>query len=710
MATVITWTVSADGATWVEPFTLGMENLLLTLRRNGIDTLTWQVVTSYDGDPAWAHASTIYLRQTVTTDGVPAHVVRFIGRVEGIPRDGASGQEGIGYEAVGIWWWLDRVTFSQSWLTFNAADGTTYSVPTPRVILCQAPDGATQSMGAMITAAIDWAITRGVPCQRGTVDVLVPMPLDEQTNIKCADAIRAAMRLMPDLSCWVDYNTTKTVGGVTTYVPTIHCRQAANLDAASIVLPAATANTIKLLPRYDLQVPGIRIVFESTFTADGRQNPCISIDTAGSVNDPLCIDLLYDLAGGKAEYVKQDLEVADYPEDPADRTFWRSIFSWLENIDDADLVITDVSSDGTKALPGYLIKGAIHEWMGVDHEEETWTATISYVRRDAATNAVEKAENKPVTATLISVDAEATEPGTPRTYRRLSAWDSGETVPTGVAAAIYASWSRLHWDGRLHLEEEEVTFQAGPRHVVNLTGGRAEWSTMADLVQEAAYSLDRGTTDLTLGSGGRWEADSLVALYRAAGNRRFAWHANLRDDPSSAASEIEGPKVVAQKVANDGDPGEAMLSRWHGTDSGSRVHAAIIDPSAIAFAAPADAAAKTLQLREVRLLEKQVDGAYKAKLAQVLCSPLYDNAGGDVVGGINIASPAEGDMIRYARGAWTKVTPVQVTFQTAWKLDKANHKFQVKTRIGYVVAPGAESGWTDIADADGGVLDVGVTP
>ncbi len=359
--------------------------------------------------------------------------------------------------------------------------------------------------------------------------------------------------------------------------------------------------------------------------------------------------------------------------------------------------------------------------MGVDHEEETWTATIFYSRRDSSGNVVEQVEKKTVTATLTSTSAET------QTYRKLVAFDSGETVPSGVAAAIYASWSRLHWDGRVRIEEEEITFAAGPRNIVNLAGGRTEWTSMADLCQEAVYSLDSGRTDLTLGSGGRWEADSLVALYRAARNRRFAWHANMRNDPTSASSSIEGPKAVPQKSANDGDPGEAKLTRWHGTDADSHAHVAVVDPSSVAFAATGDKAAQTLQIREMRVLDRQTDGSYKAKKAQVLCGAIYDAAGGEAIGGISltgtaagqiiywsgsawavatVGTVASGDLLQWDGSKWVKVTPTQVTYVTDVQVDATGKTIQKKTRTGYLVAPGTESGWTTIT---GGTMVQGVT-
>lgn len=722
MATVITWTVSTDGVTWVTPASLNMAGLQLTERRNGIDEFTWRTDGAYDGDPVWAYASTIYLRQTIVVDGgAPTNTVRFVGRVEGIPRQAAGVQEAVSYKAVGGWWWLERITYSHSWMVFRQSDGTQISVPTPRVVLGQADNGSQRTLGAEITAALNWAIGRGAPFQLGSVDALVLMPLDEQTNIKCADAIRYCLRLMPDLSCWWDYNTTDGAGH---YVPTVHCRAAANQTAVSITLPAAAAQSVSLVPRYDIQIPGIRILYESTFTLDGQQVPQIALDTAGSTTDPRCLDLLYELQGGSAEYLTQDVEVAAYPADPNDRAFWRAMVPWLADIADADLVITNGAGDGELYLENYLVSGAVHDWMNVDYEEETWTATVAYIRRDSGGAVREQVEKKAVQVTLISTEAVT------QRYRTLKSFTSGESLPSGVAAAIYSSWNRLNYDGRLRLMEQEVTFAAAPQNVVNLTGGRAEWGTMAALVQEAVYQLDAGITDLTIGAGGRWEADSLMALYRAARARRFAWSANIRDDPTSATSSIPGPKAISQKVANDGDPGELKALALKAADSGSRTHVVAVDPSAVTFAVPADAAAQTLQLREVRVLERQADGSYKAKKAQVLCGAIYDNAGGEAIGGgINLAPGAAGQIIYSNGSAWVvsavgtlavgdhlvwdgskyvKATPTQVTMVTAWHLDKTNHKYQVKTRTGYVFSPGAESAWTDISDADGGILDIGV--
>ena len=74
-----------------------------------------------------------------------------------------------------------------------------------------------------------------------------------------------------------------------------------------------------------------------------------------------------------------------------------------------------------------------------------------------------------------------------------------------------------------------------------------------------------------------------------------------------------------------------------------------------------------------------------------------------------VGTLATNDMLQWNGTQWVKVTPAQVTFLTAWHLNKTSHAFEVKTQTGYVINPGTASDWTAVADADGGILDEGVT-
>jgi hypothetical protein len=246
-------------------------------------------------------------------------------------------------------------------------------------------------------------------------------------------------------------------------------------------------------------------------------------------------------------------------------------------------------------------------------EYETWTAKIAYIRKDISGNVQEKVEKKTVTIKLASTNCST------QTYRVVASYTSSEAVPTGVAAAVYASWSKLHWDGELLITEAEATFSALPKHKVNLTGGRTEWASMDSIVQESIIDIDSGQTTIKVGSSGRLEADSLVALYRAAHARRYSYSRLSRTNATISGSESTGSYNMPTSHLSEGDPGERMRLRVADTD-GSRTHILDLDPSGITFGASADAAAKTLQLREIFVMSRADGKLYKV---QALCSEPY---------------------------------------------------------------------------------------
>jgi len=704
----INWYVSSNGSTWTLCSTAGICNPVLTLRTNGMDELVWQMPGDFLASPAFAYGSTIYLARGVTTDGTTVYTCRFIGRITSIPRQAASAAETLNYKASGGWWWLEQVTYAQRWQNTTGTSSSLVNFNIMRVVLGQTDDTVWCDAGTQVKAAVQYAIAVGAPIALGTVDTGAMLPYSEHICIRCADVIRQCLRLTPDVCCWFEYSTG---------TPVFNCRQPSNLTTKSIAVLNTDTDTITMTPRYDLLLPGVLIMYEQTNVFDGKSYRNILTDAAGSTGDPRVVGLYFEMSGSSATTVKQEISVADYPAAPyTDKAFWRAVLPWLDpdTIADADLAIQNVTRDGVSSplLPSYLTDGQVTKWMtdkcGVNGESETWEADISYKRKTSGTTVEEQVVNKHVSITLLSTDGTNNDDGSPRTYSTLSNYTAGEPITMGLAAQLYASWSRLQWDGSFRLVEDEASFQAVPGNRVNITGGLSDWSAMLAIVQDSVVDLNAGTTSVTTGTCGRLEADSLVALYRAAHFRQFSQNFLSRDNAESDSNgdTIEGGKKAARKDSDSADPGQAAAKRWTGTDSGSRTQVVVIDPGAITFGATGDAAAKTLALREIRVLEKQGDGSYKAKLVQALCSPVYDVAGGDVVGGIAITGMASGDMIQYNGSAWVKVTPVQVTYVTDVQLASGSKQIQKKTRTGYLVSPGTESGWTMVT---GGQLVQGVT-
>lgn len=711
--------IKVNAGAWATLESVGAQNVTISYRQMAADELSFDVPGDALAAPGIALGAVVRLRVTVgeVTRGL------FVGRCVTLPRQATGRQEMMRYQMLGGWHELERCSYQQQWQVMRSTDGQLVTVAKPRVVLGQADNGTRINSGAQLAAIISYAVSRGRLLALGTVDAGVPMPHDEQLNLKASDAAIACLRWHPDWSAWFDYDHQEAGE----YVPAFNARVASNLPAVSVPVAGADMDTLSMTPRYDLLGTGVRIVYETTHTVDGIAYPSTVVDEAGNPDDPDADVICFDLEGSSTSYVKQEIETANYEDGltvlPETLDWWKRWVPWLAHLTPADVTLHDVARSGEHTYPRYLVKGTIQGWMSVNSEEETWTIKCDYTRKDAAGNVLEVVKDKLLTVTLLSTSAGSGE------YRRRISYSSGEAVPVGVAAAIYAAWSRLQYDGQFSLAEAEPSFAVGLGNVVNLTGGLAEWATMAALVQDVTVQLDRGITSVRTGSSRRLGADDRVQLYRAARRRRFSWHRICRTSAAAAGADVDGANTLPSLRDSDGDSGDYRRLVLRGESAGF-THAVDLDPAAVAFAAatPSNAAAMTLKPREVPVLAVNASAQLVRRLAQVMASEPYgaevalaglpagSSAGQiaywDATSGAWVVSAvgtlAAGDLLKWDGTKYVQLTPAQVTLPAAWRLDKTGHKYQLKWVTVTVVSAGSVGDWADVSDADGGVLDPGV--
>jgi hypothetical protein len=608
-----TFYISANGSTWSTFASAGIVQCQVTLRATGADTLAFSIdPTTWTAAATYATGATLYFKMDST--------VFFVGRVSEVPRDATGVQHRLSYTVLGPWARLENIAYGQTWKLRRASDNEEVDVVKPRVVLGQDNAGAQITNGAQIAAVIDYAIARGIPILKGTVDAGIAMPYDEQRQLSCADAIRKCLRWVPDWVSWWDYSTQDA--GV--YKPTFHARAVTNLSAATLDLNATTKpEEASLRPRTDIVVPGVRIVYEKTHTYDGNTWNSYDLDTAGNDSDPEAIDLLFELQGDVVTLNKQTVEVADWPDflTPAGKAFFRLHLPWLEGIADGDLVISEIARDGVEELPSYLVDGAIPDWLldQVDVEEEIVTAKVAFVRRDGDENPLEDVEEKDVSIKLLSTDA------TSREYQSIASVTYGEGTPVGVAAALYASWSKLHYEGPLTLLQASPDFAYVPGKKLNITNGLAAWATMDAIIQEASISIADGSTTISIGPPGRLDADTLVALFRATHNRAFSWSRVQRTSSALAGAETSGPKNLPRERPDDGDPGQKRRLQIRAQDPDENLHVLDLAPEDVEFADADDKAPVLLAPREL-LIPELVGASYVLKRRQVFASESYHAA------------------------------------------------------------------------------------
>ena len=693
----VEWLIKKNAETAVSLATAGVSECSLGKRANGVDVLAFTVEGDYAADPAFPFGSRVALiRRESATD-----VCVFVGDVRSIPRQAEGGAaETLGYEVEGPSAALQRSDYAQQWKIITADDGEPADAYEPRVILGENAAGARITTGAQISAVVAFAASRGVAVAVGTIDAGISAPLDERENVSCWDAITSCLRWTPRHVLWWDYNN--VVSGA--YVPACHVTASASMSAASVTLHDGNAQGAAFRPRYDLQVAGVLITYRIVGEHDGVPYERRSYDTAGTSDHAERVSLVFDMAGRSTEQLTQKVVVGTYPLEisaEADKQWLIGFVPWLGEIPLADWSVESWARDGAEEYTKYLTEGAISSWMSVGSERETHMFAVRYKTRDESNNIVDEAEiNVPVT--LLSTNAST------KTYRKTVAVAYEEAVPSGFAASLYAEWSPLQWEGQFRIAEDECSCSIRPGVVCNFagTGTRAEWQTMRGVVQDVRYNIDAGDTDVTVGPCARLEADSRMALFRAARGRRFARSRQYKAD--GAIDGTSGPDNTPFETTADSPAQKRYRLRVEAPDGDSNAHVVDINPAGTTFAVAGNKAATSITTREVVIATLDGSGNPVAKRVQALCSAPYGDA---IPQGSSIPDgTAAGQLLRWnaTSSDWEAAAATEITVVTAWRLDKTNHKFQVKTRTAKVLDPAAESAWTDITDANGGILDAGV--
>jgi len=516
----------------------GLSNLRRTLHSAQSD----QVTFTFTSQAALTDASAFDYGATYIVwrkDGTSDPVRWFVGACNTIPRQGSSKSETLTITLIGPWWYFEAISYQQVWKAWSLTEAELQDITKPRVVLGQSAAGARLDSGAQVADVIDWLILRGVPIAKGVIDTGATFPYDERNNVKCSEVVDAMMRYLPDWIAWFDYTTVPN--------PTFHFRKRSNLTPVSISTAGAPLSELQITPRYDLQKPGVKLIYEKTVSIDQLTYNIVETDTAGDTADYEAIIACFDLQGPTTTFLKQKVEVADMPTDAwsaANKKAWIKLHApWTNKIADGDfgaIALTFEPAGDHEA--NILVKGQIQDWMEdasfdpLIVEDLTLIFTFDYLYKDA--NAVPRlSELIDLKITVKATNAET------KTYSVLDSFDSGEETPTGVAAALFSAWNTLHFDGGFRLVESECSGTVFPGRTLNLTDGIAAWATMAALVQEVSEDIDTGHTSVTFGPPRAIEADSLVALFRALRGRSYSMHRlekTTGETSGAGATELSG--------------------------------------------------------------------------------------------------------------------------------------------------------------------------
>lgn len=607
---------TAGAETWTSISALGGSRTRRELCVSGMDYAEFTVnsATALTDTPAFAYKALVRLRRVV--DGTASYW--FIGRVMTQPKRGSGAAESYRVRIEGPWSWFQGTTFRQPWA---AAGG---GITKPRVILFCDQAGARITTGAQIIAAAEFARAAGCPIAAvtsATVAAGYTPPFDEQINIKVADVVCKALAYHPHASCWFDYSQR---------APVLHVATRQSLTAVSHSI--AGRKDIEIAERTDMQVPAIALCYEQNGSVDGQPFINTTLDWApvvGGESDATRdarlaqVDVLwacYSLQGASVTTTSQAIVAEAFPSTPT-VAWWKARAPTLTEYADADISLSNVRRLGLSSLANILVSGEKQPWMStVSVEKEQLRADYTYIKRATigGVSTVVDQGTKSITLEVWVTGAAIGE----TVYRCPVSIDEGEPVPTGIAAALYAEWSQLHYQGTIVFKGDDLAGDTLPGKALNLTGGETAWATMAAMVIRSSEDADAGETEVSFGIPDWTDVDSRVAFARATRDRNPADSRVWQTGPT--ASGVSGS--VAAAVLRDGNV-DAGYVRQLFAATGTPRHMIVIDADGLTKSVEASTAS-VLSPREMLLpyIDTADSNKVKGKLAQVLCSELYGTA------------------------------------------------------------------------------------
>ena len=421
---------------------------------------------------------------------------------------------------VGPWSKMQRLVYRQNWYT-----GGGYS-RSSRLVLNETQGGAAQNLNSELYEIASHGAT---PCGYTVAlsDVAVStqtLPFDECRDITVADAIRRELRFFPKAICRFDYS------GAT---PALKIKETASPSTAAYV--ASIPKTAREYVYTAHPITGVDLEIEATGTVDGVEYRQISHQTAGNTaaGNPDCLYATLQIRGASSNTVRQTFKSVTeaIPGDLNSIGWWKQKHPRLANV---ALAAIKSITEGARSPANYsrisaATAGELEE-AGLRCEVSKFSCKVTIETED------DREEDIYLTAHFLTTNATGTAED-PKTYTWVtdSSSESGETVPTGLAAAILAERS-----GRL--VSEKFTMRLGD--ALPTLGDAIVESDGTVFLQSFEVDCARLTAELSFGVPEHLAPEDMASLLSGFRNKCTTTSAAMRKtgkaDDGGAKVELGG--------------------------------------------------------------------------------------------------------------------------------------------------------------------------
>lgn len=431
---------------------------------------------------------------------------------------------------VGPWSKMSRLVYRQNWFT-----GSGYS-RSSRLILNQTQSGTAQNLDSELYEIADHGATPcGYTVARADVSVSTQhLPFDECRDITVADAIRRELRFFPKAICRFDYS------GAT---PALHISKNASPTTAAYV-----ANIPKSRREYVYNahpITGVDLEIETTGTVDGVEYRQISHQTAGNTaaGNPDCLYATLQIRGASSSVTRQSFKsvTEDIPSNLNDAAWWKARHPRLANVAQSAISISEAArSPSNYPRISAATAGELEE-AGLHCEVSTFTCKATI------TTTYEKEEEIFLTMNFLTTNATGTA-AQPQTYTWVveSSSESGETVPTGLAATILAERAGSLLSERMTIRLGDSLPQLGDAIV------ETEGTVYLQIFEVDCSTL---TADLRFGAPDHLSPEDMASLLSGFRNKRTASSATVRKTGKPEASSKVAMGAIPPLSSTEFAPG-----------------------------------------------------------------------------------------------------------------------------------------------------------
>ena len=519
------WTITGPSGTGTVILSAAeVESLAVSFRIMATSTAQLSIHRDFDSVAAWWAEDTmvtIYRAPTVGGTAVPF----FTGRVLETPIRADGSSEYRTLSLADAWQDLEDIIYQEAW---GIGAG---SVLIPKAILGMNAAGAALTTGEQIEAAVTYAMTQGAAMTLGVVDGGVSVWPSEVVNISCADVILGELRWNPDYVAWLDHSTAPV---------TFRARAKSELTAATInvadegVASFQYAKLIRNIPR------GVRILYEDAASVGDTVYRNGYLDTAGATTGRKIMHATIELAGLNVQLQKSRIETRTLPTDGATMTayfkkkwpelvgmpdgafeFGNVTFTLAPEATQPDPInprATRIHVDTAADLPRELVRGSIEDWMRrkVGQVTVQYDLTIIGTPTIAQKKILDNFSGIAKTFTITATNAVT------KLYKGITSYTEGESVPVGIAAAVYAAASADKYEGQITLAAEDVPATIWLGKTIRLMDGATELMP-GMTIHSASMDIDQGMVSISFGPLPYLSAGDFLELQRMVKGRPVTW-------------------------------------------------------------------------------------------------------------------------------------------------------------------------------------------